>query len=173
MAFTPSEWRRGAMWAWLVFVILLALLVLVPGLLSLVTIGPSYTGLDRSTLPQIGYALLSLIYYAVLVVLIGGTLSAVVTVVTAPVAALLGRAMVRVRSRWLHACTQVALGAVVGAIAGEAIALTPLHMSGDLWILPTIAAGLTGVSAGSGWWITAHKALREDARLASAHSDPS
>jgi hypothetical protein len=36
-----------------------------------------------------------------------------------------------------------------------------------------IASSATAVAAASGWWLTSHKALRDDVRTTAARSDPS
>ncbi|VXC17355.1 conserved membrane hypothetical protein [Microbacterium sp. 8M] len=177
MAFTRRELARGALSTWLSFLSLLSLAFLIPAVVLLFAPGStggisgSDVGADWSV--RIGGFVVWLCYL-IPALIVGGAVSALVTLAAAPLAGLIGRSLVRVRTRWIHACAYFALGGVVGALVGlvgNAWALGPSHMSGDATILLVIAAGATGASATAGWTITARRALRDDAAVAELWPD--
>lgn len=157
MAFRTAELIRGGLWAWLTFLALMTLAFLVPAAVALFLPTPT------ADLGARVYGFVGMLYYLMLALMIGGTLSALVTLIATPVAGLVGRALVRVRSRSVHVCAHLALGAAVGA----AVAVGIGSPSGS-WFSPLtgIAAAATAAAAGTGWCITAVRALRDDARVA-------
>lgn len=177
MAFTRRELACGALSSWLSFLILLSLAFLIPAVVML--FAPESTGgipgsdVDADWSARIG-AVVVWLCYLIPVLIVGGTVSALVTLAAAPLAGLIGRSLIRVRTRWIHACAYFALGAVVGALVGvigSAWALGPSHMSGDTTALLVIAVGTTAASATAGWTITALRALHDDAAVAELWPD--
>ncbi|MBS1672601.1 MAG: hypothetical protein JSS74_01380 [Actinobacteria bacterium] len=173
MAFTNAELRRGALWTWLTFVILLALLFVMLALRTALIAAPvqgSLTGIDaEASRASVGAALWGAILTVIVVTMIGGTVSGLMTLMVRPLAGRLGTRMAGVRPFWKHLLAHGLLGAVAGAVTGAA--LTALLFSSALaTALPTIlfvaliASALTGVAAATGWAITARHALRDDAR---------
>lgn len=145
MAFTGSELCRGAFWAWSVFLAVLGALVMLPGVVS-----AAFTELNA--------------VFVIVSLAVGGTISGIATLVFLPFAALLGRALARIGSIWIHVGAHGALGAVVGG--GMAVGIGGAwNMSGNLWPLIAFAAAACAVSAGAGWSITARQALRDDRKV--------
>ncbi|MFD6699222.1 MULTISPECIES: hypothetical protein [unclassified Microbacterium] len=140
---------RGAFWAWLVFLAILGALVTLPGAVS-----AAFSELKA--------------VFAIVSLAVGGAISGIATLVSLPFAALLGRSLARIRSRWIHLGAHAAFGAVVGGALAVGIggAITGAwNMSGDLWPLIALAATAGAVSAGTGWSITARQALRDDRKV--------
>ena len=162
MAFTAAELSRGAVWAWLSFLILLTSLFVVPTLISLVASLWSPASLDG--LPPTGGAMLGGLQYLIIVLVIGGTISGLVTLVAAPLAGAIGRRLAGTRPAWIHASAYLLLGAVVGGAVGLGIGALVTRESPYTLVFAGLGAGLTAPAAVAGWWITMRKALRDDRR---------
>lgn len=169
MAFTAGEAMRGALWAWLIFLGLVALTMIVStGASSLASLGNGTP--PWAVLTNVSAALL---YALVLVILLGGAISGIATLASVPIAMLTGYGLARIRALWIHACAYLALGAAVGAAVGAGLfRLTSLQGMDGPW-LDTLAAPavLTAIATTGGWWITARRALRDDASVAAWSAD--
>lgn len=144
MAFGPGDLWRGAGTAWCVF---MAILLVVMAALTL------FTG-------DVGAAVVVIIYAG----LVGGVVALVMMLVFTPIAWLLGRALVRVRSVAVHILVFTVLGAGVGLavlllfIAWGAEAES-VFTSGWAWAL----IGASVISVVAGWTHAARRAHRADA----------
>ncbi|GAA4482545.1 hypothetical protein [Microbacterium panaciterrae] len=174
MTFRRSELIRGGFWTWVTFVALMEALLAVGVVIGASTAaGPhgSSAAQDGGAFGAAWQSSISLgLYGMFLAALIGGTVSGLVALVATPLAGVLGRRLRHVRATAIH----VAAYAILGAVVGTAISLAIGSLSSGTAsaLLAGIAAPLTAVAAATGWWITAHQALREDARVAAAWPDP-
>lgn len=173
MAFTREELARGGVWTWLVFLALVALVIVVPELASTFAAGWAgiWSGDDAGAILSSRIVdLFAGLPVLLIALVVCGMLSGLVALVVTPLAGLVGRGLARVRHRAIHLCAQLALGAVVGA--GVALGIGALS---GWWYPPLLAAttATTAVATATGWWLTSHKALRDDARATAARSDPS
>lgn len=141
MAFAPEDLWRGAGAAWCVFMAIL---------LSAIAALTVPAGDIAVTALALGYA-----------VVIGGLIALAAMLVFAPVAWLLGRALVRVRFRAVHILAFTTLGAGVGLtvvllyIASGADA-EAMFASGWGWAV----IGASAISVVAGWSRTVHRAHR-------------
>ncbi|MDQ0612759.1 hypothetical protein QF046_000400 [Microbacterium sp. W4I4] len=143
MAFAPEDLWRGAWTAWCVFMVILlsagAVLTLRTGDIAAAGVFAIYAGL------------------------IGGVVALVMMLVFAPVAWLLGRALVRVRFIAVHIVAFAALGAAVGL----AVLLIYIAMGADASSMLTsgwawAVMGASAVSVVAGWARAARRARRSE-----------
>lgn len=145
MAFAPEDLWRGAWTAWCVFMVIL--------LVVMASLG--------GTTGDFGMTAVILLYAG----LIGGVVALVTMLVFAPVAWLLGRALVRVRFIAVHIVAFAGLGATVGLavlLIWIAIGADAFSMFASGWAWAVI--GASAVSVVAGWARAARRAHRSDAR---------
>lgn len=139
MAFTRSEFWRGALSAWCVFVVLLTAALI---LLAVVQSSPSW-----------GPPLSMIAVYLMFGVPVGSIVAAIVTVVAAPGAWLLGRGLVRCRRIPLHVAAYFAFGFVIGFLVLLVTTMSsgtePLYALShpDAWGMPVLG----GLAVTGGW----------------------
>lgn len=153
MAFTRDEFGRGAWWSWFTFMTLLGF-----GL-SAYSISIQASASSDSLVVVLYVMVLFLGYGA----LIGGVVSLTVMIVLSPVAWMIGRALRRARALALHIAVYTLLGVAIAALAVAALLVygwDPGATLGNPVILICLVA--TVASVPTGWWISAHRALRED-----------
>ncbi|MFE6733493.1 hypothetical protein [Microbacterium sp. NPDC057650] len=144
MAFTEREFMRGALWAWLAFLILLPL-----------TLATSLLPLYIDPARAVGGFFVGLLI-GVLALFLAAPIGLVMMVLGIWPLRLIGRVLQRVRSFAVHLLVYCAVGAAAGVGTG--------FVAGS-WF--TVFGGVTvGVATGAaiplGWVITARRALRDD-----------
>src|SRR5690606_36535299 len=102
MAFTRSEFRRGAFASWIAFMILLIVALVVPAVLN--------SGLPWGP----PWAMIAL--YLMFGVPIGGVVSAVVVLVIAPVLLLVSRRLAKISRLSVHIVAYASFGAILGLV---------------------------------------------------------
>lgn len=144
MAFTCEDVGRGAFAAWTTFMAILLAVIATSGLLG------------RADLPM---TLVGLGYVAI----IGGVISAIVTVLLSPIAWLLGSLLRSIRQLSVHVVAFALLGAGTGAgvLLLSGTDLVAMIFAG--WAWPVIVATTISVVAGWAW------AVRHARRY---HADP-
>ncbi|MGN8025885.1 hypothetical protein [Microbacterium sp. 22242] len=165
MSFTKADIRRGALWAWLIFISLLEALFLALTVHNALSASPpegSSSGIPAAATAQaIGSALVAAGIYSALVGLVGGAVSGVVTLLILPLAGRLASWMAPVRAAGAYVVAYGLLGAVTGAAVGSA--LSALLFSGApvvVLVVGSVAALLTGLASAGGWLIAARRARR-------------
>lgn len=152
MAFTPLDLAKGALWAWLAFMILLELGLMV---FAIIAQASAPSGAFLAT----GYAIILMLGYSALY---AGGIGMVVTVVVTPVAWMLGRMLRRHKAIRLHLLAYTALGGMIAGLAagyltaiGWNVAIAVQHP------VVAICFAATVISVPIGWWISARGALRD------------
>jgi hypothetical protein len=170
MAFTGEELARGGVWTWLVFLALVALIVIVPEFASTLTDGwvALWSGDDAGSIWSARIVGLRGAPVLLIALVVCGMLSGLVALVVTPLAGLVGRGLARVFGTVRSIC---APNSHSRGGAGVALDRSPERLV--VPALVVIASSATAVAAASGWWLTSHKALRDDVRTTAARSDPS
>lgn len=145
MAFTRGEFRLGAFAAWVAFMILLVVALIV-------------TAVQQSGLPW-GPPSSMIALYLMFGVPIGGAVSAVVTLASAPVARVLARRLAGTRRISVHVAAYAAFGALLGFAVLGVVALPTgvdfvyIFSTPFAWLVATLCAfAVVGGWAWTMWW---------------------
>lgn len=162
MAFTRDELTRGAWYAWLIFMTTMTIGVL--AIFSANFVGNALT-LGSGSLSGWLFTLLAAVIGCII---IGGPVSLVAMVLGTVIALPIGRSLRRMARPALHALCYGALSTALGVV-GAIIAGSLVNWLDELGIAIAVVVGLSAAVAGPfGWWLSARRALRDDAWRASA-----
>lgn len=158
MAFTRSEFWRGAMRAWGAFLVLLLTLEVVASVITDLTYRAQTGVAHVYNLPLLPVLLL-------MSLLVGGVISGLSLLIGIPIAYRVGRALRRERRMAVHLAVYSAFGFIFGALVGGASYFVALSGSAASVGLPALYAGLIagGLSAAAvafGWWTITRDVLR-------------
>ncbi|WP_300265777.1 hypothetical protein [Microbacterium sp.] len=148
MGFTGAEFCRGALAAWLLFMAILTVYLTVSAALQ-------SGGAWGSPLSMIAL-------YLMFGVPIGGIVSGVVTLVTAPLVHLFARRLAHTSRLSIHALAYAAIGALLGLVVGGVAALvaqSDLAVVFSTWF-PWFVAAVCAVSIVGGWGWTVWRVTR-------------
>lgn len=163
MAFTRDESWAAALRSWGVF-----LLLICTAMSAAVVSTP---GMAPGFFSSLWVLLLTSFWTSVL----GGAVSAVMMLCALPVARRIGHGLRTQPRIGVHIATYAGLGAVTGALAGVLVAWVPslgAYASASSVIgFALLGAAFTAPSTALGWWLTARKALRADARFMNADTE--
>lgn len=153
MAFNLLDLIKGALWAWLVFLVVLGLGLTV---FAIVTEVRAPSGAFFAT----AYAIVLMLGYSALY---AGGIGLVVTVVLTPVAWMLGRVLRRQRSIRLHLLAYTALGGAIAALAAGYLTVIGWNVAIALQHPVVVTCFVAAVvSVPIGWWLSARVALKDD-----------
>ncbi|MGL3150643.1 hypothetical protein ACSS7Z_09785 [Microbacterium sp. A82] len=148
MAFTDGEFRQGAFAAWISFMLLLVSMLIVTAVLN-------------SGLPW-GPPLAMITLYLMFGVPVGGAVSAVVTLIAAPILRLIARRLARSPRIIVHVAVYTAFGVLLGFVvlsAGVLITRGSFAYVFSTWF-PAMVATMCALSVVSGWAWTARRHKR-------------
>lgn len=158
MAFTGAELVRGAVSAWVIFMTML--------LLSTTITAAAYSSFPGWGSP--GTLLPSVLIVDAAALIIGGVVSALVTVLGTLLAHRLGSLLRHEASLRVHVAIFTALGVGVGKTYVLVLLLMQIPQSvGVLGAPLAFPAVLVALAVPLGWWYTAWRALLEDSRARS------
>lgn len=147
MEFTPGEFCRGALAAWIIFMLLLVCVLTVLGVLQSGALwGPPLSGVPL---------------YLMFGIPVGGVVSAVITLVAAPVVRLIARRLSRTSRIGIHLVVHAALGVLLGlAVASIWILLSRTgYVSVFTTAFPWVTAAMCALSIVGGWVWTVRRAI--------------
>ncbi|PRB11484.1 hypothetical protein [Microbacterium sp. OVT16B] len=158
MAFTGAELVRGAVSAWVMFMTTL--------LLSTTITAAAYSSFPGWGSP--GTLLPSVLIVDAAVLIIGGIVSALVTVLGTLLAHMLGSLLRHEASLRVHVAIFTAFGVGVGKTYILVLLLMQIPQSVGVFGAPlAFPAVLVALAVPLGWWYTAWRALLEDSRTRS------
>jgi uncharacterized protein YacL len=148
MAFSRSDFRRGAFASWICFMVLLIVALVVPAILnSGLPWGPPWT---------------MIALYLMFGVPIGGVVSAIVVLVTAPALLRVSRRLAKTSRISVHVVVYASFGAILGLVIAT---MGVLLARGDVGYsfstgFPWIVAAMCALSVVSGWGWTVWRQRR-------------